>query len=114
MVNCRFLLACGVAALAASAGLAQSLPGSAATDARTEQGSKLPRDKKYAQAAELWQGLLRDFPKDPNLGFVYHNLGVCALETGQFDLAIELFDKALGLVLETPEVTRWNLAIAYA
>ncbi|MGH6727021.1 MAG: tetratricopeptide repeat protein [Pseudolabrys sp.] len=66
----------------------------AAVDAKFRQGVRLHQNAKYAEAARVYQDLLR---QDPNHFDALHLLGVIALQTGKFLQSVELLTKALKL-----------------
>jgi len=66
----------------------------------------------YAQAKQLFQQFLTEFPKDGYVQYVYYYLGDCAAQLGSPQEAIQYFDRALTEYPNSP--LKWNCTLEKA
>ena len=75
-------------------------------DVRQNEGEALTAAKEgdFNRAIQIWEQILEAFPRW-ELGFAHYNLADCYTCTGQIDLAIEMYRKAIALSPNDPMFT---------
>ncbi|MEO8513469.1 MAG: tetratricopeptide repeat protein [Ignavibacteria bacterium] len=76
----------------------------------SEEADKLLNEEKFQEAAELYKQLINENIYN---GYLWSNYGYCLYKTGNYQMAIEMFNKAINIGYESSS-NAYNIACCYS